>query len=155
MRLKTIVSLAAAVALVSACESTGPKQTFGTLGGAAVGGLIGSQFGKGAGGMAATGLGVLLGGLVGSEIGKSMDRTDQLYAQRASQQAYAAPIGQQIVWNNPETGNRGTYTAVNEGYDRGGNYCREFRQTINVGGRNEQGYGTACRQPDGSWKITN
>jgi len=155
MQVRTIVSLVAAVALVSACESAGPKQTFGTLGGAAVGGLIGSQFGHGAGGMAATGLGVLLGGLVGSEVGRSMDRTDQLYAQRASQQVYAAPIGQQIAWSNPETGNRGSYTAVNEGYDRSGAYCREFRQTIYVGGRSEQGYGTACRQPDGSWKIVN
>lgn len=32
-------------------------------------------------------------------------------------------------------------------------YCREFTQIIEVGGRKEEGYGTACQQPDGSWKI--
>ena len=26
-------------------------------------------------------------------------------------------------------------------------------QTITVGGEVQQGYGTACRQPDGTWKI--
>ena len=31
--------------------------------------------------------------------------------------------------------------------------CREFQQTITVGGRTETAYGTACRQPDGDWKI--
>ncbi len=32
-------------------------------------------------------------------------------------------------------------------------YCREFTKTIYVGGRAQQGYGTSCMQPDGSWQI--
>ncbi len=33
-------------------------------------------------------------------------------------------------------------------------YCREYTKTITVGGKpQEQGYGTACMQPDGSWEI--
>lgn len=32
-------------------------------------------------------------------------------------------------------------------------YCREFTETIVVGGRKEQGYGTACLQADGAWQI--
>jgi surface antigen len=35
-----------------------------------------------------------------------------------------------------------------------GQYCREYQQTIVVGGQSQSAYGTACRQPDGSWKIT-
>ncbi|MEE8203551.1 MAG: hypothetical protein V3R74_07315, partial [Alphaproteobacteria bacterium] len=31
--------------------------------------------------------------------------------------------------------------------------CREYQTTVNVGGQVEQAYGTACRQPDGSWQI--
>jgi hypothetical protein len=31
--------------------------------------------------------------------------------------------------------------------------CREFQQTITVGGQTQEAYGTACRQSDGSWKI--
>jgi surface antigen len=34
-----------------------------------------------------------------------------------------------------------------------GGYCREFQQTVRVGGRSRQAYGTACREPDGSWRI--
>jgi len=33
--------------------------------------------------------------------------------------------------------------------------CREYQQTITVGGRTERAYGTACKQADGSWKIIN
>lgn len=33
------------------------------------------------------------------------------------------------------------------------NVCREYTKTINIGGRIQQGYGTACLQPDGSWEI--
>jgi hypothetical protein len=34
-----------------------------------------------------------------------------------------------------------------------GQYCREFQQSIDIGGRNQPAYGTACQQPDGSWTI--
>lgn len=34
-----------------------------------------------------------------------------------------------------------------------GQYCREYQSTIHVGGRLQQGYGTACQQPDGSWRV--
>lgn len=37
--------------------------------------------------------------------------------------------------------------------DTSGQPCREFQQTIVVAGQQQQGYGTACRQPDGSWRI--
>jgi surface antigen len=33
--------------------------------------------------------------------------------------------------------------------------CREFTQRIVVDGEEVAAYGTACRQPDGSWKIVN
>ncbi len=32
-------------------------------------------------------------------------------------------------------------------------YCREYQRNVTVGHRVEQSYGTACRQPDGAWKI--
>jgi hypothetical protein len=31
--------------------------------------------------------------------------------------------------------------------------CREFQQTITVGGKPQAAYGTTCQQPDGSWKV--
>ncbi|MEQ8398496.1 hypothetical protein [Thalassobaculum sp.] len=32
-------------------------------------------------------------------------------------------------------------------------YCREYTTTAYVNGRPVESYGTACRQPDGSWRI--
>ena len=32
-------------------------------------------------------------------------------------------------------------------------YCREYTQTVLIGGMRHKSYGTACMQPDGSWKM--
>lgn len=32
-------------------------------------------------------------------------------------------------------------------------YCREYQRKVTVGGRVVDSYGTACMQPDGSWKL--
>lgn len=34
-----------------------------------------------------------------------------------------------------------------------GDYCREYRKQVKVGGGVQEAYGTACMQPDGSWEI--
>ncbi|MBI1778681.1 MAG: glycine zipper 2TM domain-containing protein [Proteobacteria bacterium] len=152
--MKTRIVAVAAVALaLAACQDAGTKQTVGGLGGAAAGGLLGSQFGHGSGKLAMTGLGVLVGALIGSEVGKSMDEADRQRAEQARLRAQSSPIGEKIVWSNPTNGHSGSYVATREGTSTAGAYCREFQQTITVGGKTEQGFGTACRQPDGTWKI--
>ena len=135
-------------------QGYGTKQTVGGLGGAALGGLLGAQFGSGTGKLATTAAGVLIGALAGSEIGRSLDRADRNYANQAVNRAHTAPIGETITWNNPQSGNHGTITPTREGYQPStGAYCREFQQRITVGGKTQQGYGVACRQPDGAWRI--
>ena len=65
--------------------------------------------------------------------------------------ATTAPIGETITWRE---GNASGYVmATREGTSSAGRYCREFQHEITVGGKQEQGYGTACRQPDGSWEV--
>jgi surface antigen len=32
-------------------------------------------------------------------------------------------------------------------------YCREYTRTVTIGNSAREAYGTACYQPDGSWKI--
>jgi len=154
---KTALILAALVSVsLGACENLqgmGTKQTVGTGAGAVLGGLAGSQVGSGSGQLWATGAGVLLGALVGSEVGSSLDKADQAYAQKANYQAHNAPVGQSINWNNPESGNYGTVTPVRDGSDSSGRYCREYKQTIYVDGRQETGYGRACRNNDNTWQI--
>lgn len=153
---KLVVTLVGAALALAACEGVGTKQTVGTLGGAAAGGLLGAQIGGGRGQLAAVAAGTLLGAFLGGQLGKSLDRADQLAAQQAASQAHAAPINQTIAWKNPESGHSGTVTPVREGTNtQTGAYCREYQTTIVVGGKSEAGYGTACRQPDGSWKVVN
>lgn len=36
-----------------------------------------------------------------------------------------------------------------------GRYCREYTRPVIVGGEKVSSYGTACLQPDGSWKLMN
>lgn len=155
MMKKSVLATLAAALLLSGCQaqSMGTKEGVGTLGGAAVGGLLGSNIGKGSGRLAATAAGVVLGGWLGNEIGASLDRADRTYMGEANARAYAAPVGQQITWNNPQSGNAGTITPVRDGYASDGAYCREFQQSITVGGQKQQGYGRACQQQDGTWKI--
>lgn len=69
----------------------------------------------------------------------------------AQNRAVSAPLGDTIRWN--DGGAFGSVTAIRDGSDHGGRYCREFQHDITVGNRTEQGYGVACRQPDGSWQI--
>ncbi len=152
---QSVLVLCAAAMLLAACETDnmGNKETIGTLGGAAGGGLLGAQIGHGSGKLAAVAAGTLLGGFVGNEIGSSLDKADRIAAQQAESRAYTAPIGQKITWNNPQSGNNGVIVPTRDGYDQAGSYCREFQQTITVGGKQQQGFGKACQQPDGSWKI--
>lgn len=152
---KKILPIALAAGLLAGCaEPAGPKQTTGAVIGGVAGGLAGSLIGSGRGNMAAIAAGTLLGALAGSEMGKTLDRADQMYMQQAQARAYAAPVGQRIQWQNPDSGNYGYYTPMRDGRDAAtGAYCREFQQTIVVGGQTQSAYGTACQQPDGSWKI--
>jgi len=153
LRSKLLVAAAALMMVTGCADNMGTKQTFGTLGGAAAGAVIGSQFGSGDGRVAATAIGTLLGAFAGSEIGASLDRADQTAASQAMNQAYTAPVGQTIRWNNPESGNNGAITTTRDGYTKAGGYCREYQQTINVGGRTQTAYGTACQNQDGTWQI--
>ena len=153
-RMKIVALVAASALTLGACEHYGQKEAGGTLIGAGLGGLLGSQFGHGTGKLVATGLGVAAGGLLGNHIGRSLDRADQAYLYRASERAQTAPVGETITWNNPQSGNYGSVTPTREGYQPStGAYCREYQQEIVVGGKRQQGYGQACRQPDGSWKV--
>ncbi len=46
------------------------------------------------------------------------------------------------------SGYRANPTRTNDG-----RYCREYQNTVKVGGNRQSSYGTACQQPDGSWEI--
>src|ERR671924_1046223 len=137
--------------LLMGCESTGPKTAVGGLGGAAAGGLLAAALGGKGTGIAA---GTILGGLIGGAIGDRLDAADRAKANAASSQALESiPSGQSVAWRNPDSGTSGVVTPMRTYQTATGQYCREYTQTITIGGERHQSYGTACRQPDGSWKT--
>ena len=149
------IVLAASIS-VAACENfeqAGTKEKVGTGAGAIIGGVLGSNVGGGSGQLWATGAGTLIGAWLGNEIGKSLDKADMAMAHQAEQQAYAAPLGQTISWNNPDSGNYGSVTPVRDGSTPSGDYCREYEQTIYIEGRAETGVGVACKRADGNWEV--
>lgn len=149
---KTLLGLVAVTFLLGACEF-GPKQTIGAGLGGIGGGVIGSTIGKGSGRTAAIIAGTLIGGLIGSEVGASMDRTDRMLAARTTQSALeTAKTNTAVAWSNPDNGNSGTIVPTRT-FQQSGQYCREYQQTVIVGGQKQSAYGTACRQPDGSWQV--
>jgi len=130
------------------------KQDIGTVAGAIGGGVIGHNIGGGAGQTVATIAGTLLGGAIGNSIGASMDNADMAAYNNASRRALEnTDPGQTLPWKNPQSGNYGTITPAAPYRTQNGQYCREYNQTIVVGGQKQSGHGTACREPDGSWKI--
>jgi surface antigen len=147
----TLVSTILMAFLLMGCESTGPKAAVGGLGGAAAGGLLAAALGGNGTGIAA---GAILGGLIGGAIGDRLDAADRAKASAASSQALeSVPSGQSVAWRNPDSGNSGVVTPMRTYQTATGQYCREYTQTITIGGETHQSYGTACRQPDGSWKT--
>jgi surface antigen len=132
----------------------GDGQLVGTLMGAGFGGLIGNQFGHGSGRVATTAAGVFVGGMVGNSLGQSADRASlyrNSYAYGSPTYAYAPVYYQSAYVPNyvaPEAPPPATYVD-----EESGDYCREYSQTIRVAGQVQESYGTACLQPDGSWRV--
>jgi surface antigen len=125
-----------------------------TIIGGILGAAAGSQVGKGKGQLVAVGVGTVIGALIGRDIGRSMDQRDRAYATGSFGHAMeTAPSCTTITWNNQQTGNYGSITPVQTYEPEPGRYCREFQQQVVVGGKVQDAYGTACRQPDGSWEI--
>jgi len=128
-----------------------PKAVLGSLLGAGLGAGIAALAGGGAGAIVGA---AVAGGVVGGAIGHHLDKKDKAMAAQAAQRAFDNnPTGQPSVWNNPDSGNYGSVTPTRTYQLATGQYCREYQQQITIGGEPQQSYGTACRQPDGTWQV--
>ncbi|MGE5190478.1 MAG: RT0821/Lpp0805 family surface protein [Gemmatimonadota bacterium] len=155
METKRIVVFPLLAALVlSGCATMGPKEQAGTVVGGATGAVIGSQFGGGTGRLFGVAIGTLAGALIGQEIGRSLDAEDQRMMQANAQRALEYDrTDETSTWRNPDSGHSGSITPRYTYRTPEGRYCREYQQTVIIGGEEQRAYGRACRQPDGSWKI--
>ena len=150
---KMVTGIALLAALgVSGCASyQGPSEQGGMIIGGILGGALGHQVGQGTGQTAATIVGTLAGAAIGGSVGRTMDEVDRL---KTSQTLENVRTGVPASWQNPDTGNQYTVTPTRT-YSANGGPCREYTIDAVIGGRVEKVYGTACRQPDGSWQVQN
>jgi surface antigen len=143
-------AIAAATAfLLIACSTAPTKEEQGMIIGAIAGGILGHQVGGGSGQVLATMIGTVAGAAIGGSIGRTMDETDRINAAATLENVRT---GVSSGWVNPDTGYEYVMTPTNT-YDSGTGPCREYTLDATIGGNTEQIYGTACRQPDGSWKV--
>lgn len=171
-KLSTFVAVVALAGSLSACAGMqgGPgggggllggidKSTIGAgiggIGGGALCGLFGNKIGGGVAAGALSGACALGGAFLGGQIGASLDKADKLYADRTLSQAQP---GQTQTWNNPNTGNRVSFTpgpqvqAPNN--VAAGSVCRQYQsQIVTRDGTASQGQGTACMSQNGEWSY--
>ena len=77
----------------------------------------------------------------------NVNEAQQRAHEQAQIEATNAKVGERITWK--QGGASGAVTTLREG----NRYCREFQQAVTIGGKTEQAFGTACRQPDGVWEL--
>lgn len=145
---------AAALLALGACAEGHSNQQMGTLLGAGLGALLGAHIGDGDAGVMLGTAGAIVGASVGSSIGARLDEADRMEMELARAHAlqYGEP-GETTKWYNPDSGNGGAVVPGPVYQDPKGAYCREFTQRVIIAGKEEEAYGRACRQPDGSWLI--
>lgn len=147
--LASLLVVAVLGASISGCETTTHGQQGEVLGGV-IGGVIGAQVGDGRGRTAAIIIGTIAGAMIGQHIGESMDDTDRM---RTAIVLNDSRTGEHTTWINPDTGYEYTVTPTRT-YEKSGGPCREFQLDATVGGQaNQDIYGTACLQADGSWLV--
>ena len=147
-----VLLTAVVCAAVPVCASD--NVVLGTGIGAALGGLFGSQIGHGGGQLAATGIGIAVGGMVGNGVGHSLDESESqvVYSSRGRSDIYSdpAPIAYGAYTPNYVAPPAPPPTYVDQ---HAGTYCRQYSQEIRIAGRVQESYGTACLQPDGTWRV--
>ncbi|MFT5113636.1 MAG: surface antigen [Parasphingorhabdus sp.] len=152
-----VASLISSSLFVSGCTTTGEidKHSTGAGLGALTGALLAYGLGKGHSDKeVAIAFGTFVGAIIGGGIGAKLTEADRVIAGRNLGDSLENDrSGSSRVWNNPDSGNSGTTTPVRTIARADGTPCREFTTTVLIGGSEEEAYGTACRQADGSWKV--
>lgn len=139
---------------ITGCTTTqGQNEQAGMLIGGVLGGLLGAQVDEDDKDLrtAAIIVGTMAGAYVGGNVGRSMDDVDRM---KTNQTLETVRTGMGSTWTNPDSGNR--YTVVpTRTYDSGPRPCREYSIDAVIDGRLDKVYGTACRDPDGTWRTQN
>ncbi len=61
--------------------------------------------------------------------------------------------GSLVGWENPDSGNKGTFTPVGKAYPLNAGICRVFLAELDRKGNEQSLQGTACADKQGEWTI--
>lgn len=173
MNFKKLIITGSIVSVLAGATAPAYADPIGALLGAAGGAVVGSNIGKGKGNIAAIAVGTLVGAGIGDSLTDGRRHTTTVVKYEDHDRGWR---GHHNGWRHRHHNNyrpyyRETYTnywvsqpayvnevvSVNDyepSYQQtNSGYCREFSQDVSIGGRMQESYGTACRQPDGSWEI--
>ena len=126
----------------SAPAASSAPPVSGGLGLRAMGGLLGRVPGPNGADPAPA---VIGGRLLSGPYQAQLEDSDIKRARRAAVAAFdGVPSGQTKIWRNPANGHWGTLTPTRTYTDAGGRYCRDYQQTVTLGGEEYQGNGTVC-----------
>ncbi|HJT06313.1 MAG TPA: RT0821/Lpp0805 family surface protein [Stellaceae bacterium] len=95
--------------------------------------------------------GTLAGSYFGNRLGSQFDGPARQAAATAERRALAdnAPAD----WSDPSSGTSGRVRPLRSFTDAAGRECREYSQTVNIGGRRHSDTGIACLQSAGNWSL--
>lgn len=133
------------------------REVIGAVLGGAVGAMVGNKVGQRSGAsederFVTTVGGAVIGAVVGGSIGKSMDDADHACAAQAMEYAN---FKQSVRWSNPQRGAVYTMTPIGIVPAAGRALeCRRYSMLTEQRGHRETTQGTACRQRDGSWRLS-
>jgi surface antigen len=148
MRVPVVIALLAGVS-IAGC-SAGSGITTGTVPGANTGRIVASPVATGAG---QAPIGAVEGGVMGADIGRSLNDSDRAVALKAEYEALEyGRSGHSMQWRSNTDDVNGTIR-VGGIYQVNSLDCREYTHDIAIGGRTRVVKGTACRRPDGVWRV--
>lgn len=141
-----MVLVAVSLAALAGCGTT--SQSTGQSGGGLLGLATGASSDSGQ--VAARIISGMNGGLVGGTVGAGLNSREKRSALEAEYKAleYTAS-GQKVAWQG-DSGHSGEVVAA-QPYRVGSQDCRQYTQTVVIGGASSSARGTACRNSDGSW----
>ncbi|MGB5092890.1 MAG: RT0821/Lpp0805 family surface protein [Parvibaculum sp.] len=125
------------------CNSDAVGAFIGGILGGVIGANSSSHHGRGAVG------GVIIGTLIGGVLGRAIDDSNQACVGEVLEYV---PTNETVDWADPDTGGYYEVTPLRSYQRDEDTYCREYQTYIEIDGRSQRAYGTACRQPDGAWK---
>ena len=128
----------------------------GTLGGAALGGYAGAQFGGGFAQTLFTATGTLFGSGAGYMMSRRLGPLDLTLYENTVQTALNSDNNGKIHrWSNPNTGRSGIFRTITSYHRPDGSKCRQYRSSVVFDDGVASASGAACQQRNGRWLALN